>query len=103
VERPSIVLLVAKDYVRVGIPELYREMRAVFADRIEDKLPRIEAPVLVLRGEKDAIVPQRWAEEVARLAGADGVRVIPGAGHALNYTAADELMRRIRSFLAGST
>lgn len=102
-ERPSIIPLVAKDYVRAGIPALYREMRAVFADRIEDKLPRIEAPVLVLRGEKDAIVPQRWAEEVARLAGADGVRVIPGAGHALNYTAADELMRRIRPFLAAST
>jgi pimeloyl-ACP methyl ester carboxylesterase len=98
-ERPSLVLVVAWDYVRAGPLALYREMRHMLADRIEDKLPRIEVPILVLRGENDAIVPQRWAEEVARLAGADGVRVIPGAGHAINYTAADELLRRIRPFL----
>jgi hypothetical protein len=36
---------------------------------------------------------------VARKLGAEGVRVIPGAGHALNYSAADELMRMIRPFL----
>jgi 2-hydroxy-6-oxonona-2,4-dienedioate hydrolase len=99
-ERPSLALVVAWDYSRAGPRALYREMRHMLADRIEDKLPRMEAPVLVLRGENDAIAPQRWAEEVARLAGADGVRVIPGAGHALNYTAADELLRRIRPFIA---
>lgn len=102
-ERPSLIPLVAWEYARAGPPDLYREMRHMFADRIEDKLPRIEAPVLVVRGENDAIVPQRWAEEVARLAGADGVQVIPGAGHALNYTAADELMRTIRPFLRPDT
>jgi pimeloyl-ACP methyl ester carboxylesterase len=56
-------------------------------------------PSLVLRGSRDAIVPQRWAEEVARGLGAGGVEVIQGVGHALNYSAADELMRRIRPFL----
>ncbi|HWM94407.1 MAG TPA: alpha/beta fold hydrolase [Thermoanaerobaculia bacterium] len=101
VERPSLLFLVTWDYARAGPLELYREMRHMFADRIEDKLPRIEVPVLVLRGEKDAVVPQRWAEQVARLAGAAGVSVIPGAAHALNYSAADELMRTIRPFLRG--
>jgi 2-hydroxy-6-oxonona-2,4-dienedioate hydrolase len=99
-ERPSIVLLIAKDYGRMGIGRLFREMKRLFEDRIEDKLARVEAPALVLRGERDTVVPQRWAEEVARRIGADGVLVIPGAGHALNYSAADELMRKIRGFLA---
>ncbi len=98
-ERPSLALLVAKDYARMGPRRLHAEMRKVFEDRIEDKLPRIEAPTLVVRGEKDALVPQEWTEKVARWVGADRVHVIAGAGHALNYTAADELMRIIRPFL----
>ena len=83
----------------MGPRRINAEMKEMFEDRIEDKLPRIEAPALVVRGEKDAVVSQEWTEEVARRVGADRVHVIPGAGHALNYTAADELMRIIRPFL----
>jgi 2-hydroxy-6-oxonona-2,4-dienedioate hydrolase len=99
-ERPSLLFWVVWDYLRAGPRRILREMDVAFADRIEDKLPLISSiPSLVLRGERDAIVPQRWAEEVARGLGAGGVEVIRGAGHALNYSAADELMRRIRPFL----
>jgi pimeloyl-ACP methyl ester carboxylesterase len=98
-ERPSIIFWLVWDYLRAGPRRLFQEMHIAFADRIEDKLPRISAPSLVLRGERDAIVPQRWAEEVARGLGAGRVEVIERAGHALNYSAADELMRRIRPFL----
>jgi 2-hydroxy-6-oxonona-2,4-dienedioate hydrolase len=74
----------------------------VLADRIEEKLPRIKAPSLVVRGERDAVAPQPWAEEVARKLGAGEVRVIPGKGHAPNYSAPDELMRVIRPFLSAT-
>jgi pimeloyl-ACP methyl ester carboxylesterase len=98
-ERTSIVLLIVNAYIRAGLRRLHREMRFAFADRIEEKLPRIAVPGLVVRGERDAIAPQAWAEEVARKLGAEAVRVIPGKGHAPNYSAPDELMRTIRSFL----
>ncbi|HEX3131286.1 MAG TPA: alpha/beta hydrolase [Thermoanaerobaculia bacterium] len=98
-ERPSLLFWVAWDYLRAGPSRIRREMDVAFADRIEDKLWRISMPSLVLRGERDAIVPQRWAEEVVRCLGTVDLQVIPGAGHALNYSAADELMRRIRPFL----
>jgi 2-hydroxy-6-oxonona-2,4-dienedioate hydrolase len=98
-ERPSLVLWVLWDYLRAGPRRILREIDVALADRIEDKLPWISMPSLVLRGERDAIVPQRWAEEVARGLCSGGVEVVPGAGHALNYSAADELMRRIRPFL----
>ncbi|HEX7185589.1 MAG TPA: alpha/beta fold hydrolase [Thermoanaerobaculia bacterium] len=101
-ERISLPFLVLRDYGRAGLRRIARELQVMFEDRIEDNLPRITAPALVLRGERDAIVPQRWAEEVARGLGAE-VRVIPGAGHALNYSAADELMRMIRPFLRETT
>jgi pimeloyl-ACP methyl ester carboxylesterase len=98
-ERPSLVLWVAWDYLRAGPRRILQEMGVAFSDRIEDKLPSISMPSLVLRGARDAIVPQRWAEEVAGGLGAGSVEVVQGMGHALNYSAADELMRRIRPFL----
>jgi 2-hydroxy-6-oxonona-2,4-dienedioate hydrolase len=98
-ERQSLNFLLLRDYSRAGLLRLRRQMEVVFADRIEDKLPRISAPALVVRGEHDHVVPQQWAEEVARRLGAGEVRVIPGTGHAPNYSAADQLMRVIRPFL----
>jgi 2-hydroxy-6-oxonona-2,4-dienedioate hydrolase len=97
-ERLSLILLVARAYSR-DLRRLHEEMDAVLADRIEEKLPRITAPSLVVRGERDAVAPQAWAEEVASLLGAEAVRVIPGKGHAPNYSAPDELMRILRPFL----
>jgi 2-hydroxy-6-oxonona-2,4-dienedioate hydrolase len=98
-ERPSLIPILIADYLRARPRRLAGELEAMFADRMEEKLPRIEAPAMVLRGERDHVVPQRWAEEVARLLGEDKVFVVAGAGHALNYSAADELMRLIRTFL----
>ncbi|HYO12405.1 MAG TPA: alpha/beta hydrolase [Thermoanaerobaculia bacterium] len=98
-ERQSLIPLLIADYLRARPRRIVEELEAMLADRIEEKLPRIDAPAMVVRGERDHIVPQRWAEEVARLVGADRVFVVPGAGHALNYSAADELMRLIRPFL----
>jgi 2-hydroxy-6-oxonona-2,4-dienedioate hydrolase len=98
-ERPSIVLMVMRAYFRAGFRRLRQEMRFALADRIEQKLAQISVPSLVVRGERDAVVPQAWAEEVARKLRAGEVRVIRSKGHALNYSAADELMRAIRPFL----
>ncbi len=96
-ERASLPPLMIADYLRTR--GLVKEMRAMFADRIEEKLPKIQAPAMVVRGERDPVIPQAWAEEVARLLGTDQLIVIPDAAHALNYSVADELMRRIRPFL----
>lgn len=98
-ERPSILLMVMRAYFRAGFRRLRQEMRFAFADRIEQNLVRISVPSLVVRGERDAVVPQAWAADVARQLGAGDVQVIRGGGHALNYSAADELMRVIAPFL----
>lgn len=98
-ERPSLPFLLMFDYLRARPRRMVGELRAMFEDPIEEKLPRIAAPSLVVRGQRDHIVPQSWAEEVARLLRTGPPQVIPDAGHALNYSAADELMRIIRPFL----
>ena len=98
-ERFSLPFLLLFDYLRARPHRMVEESRAMFEDHIEDKLPRIDAPALVVRGDRDQTVSQEWAEEVAERLGTDRLYVLPGAGHALNYSDADRLMRFIRPFL----
>jgi pimeloyl-ACP methyl ester carboxylesterase len=77
------------DYTRAGATVLAEEMRQMVAHRIEELLPRVTAPTRVVRGGRDRLVPQPWAERVARLAGAPEPTVIPGWGHAVHYDAPD--------------
>ncbi len=61
-------LIIATDYfVRCGIPYFLAQLKHLLGDRIEDRLPSIEARTLVLRGDTDPIVPRSWAETVAEL------------------------------------
>jgi pimeloyl-ACP methyl ester carboxylesterase len=53
-----------------------------------------------VRGTRDAIVTQRWAEAAAELVGAELV-VIPGA-HALNFSSPAALARVLRRFFEAS-
>lgn len=69
-ESPKVLLLGAREYVRAG-PHLRRKMRAMLTHRPEDVLPRVSVPTLVVRGQFDVVVPQRWFDEV--------VAAIPGA------------------------
>lgn len=84
-ERPSFYVWGALGYGRAGARVLMEEMRQMVGHRLEDVLPRIAAPVRVVRGARDVIVPQPWAETVARLAGAPAPIVIPRWGHAVQY------------------
>lgn len=42
---------------------------------------------------------QRWLEAAAQLLGTRRLAVVPGRGHALNYSAAAELVEIIQPFL----
>jgi 2-hydroxy-6-oxonona-2,4-dienedioate hydrolase len=97
-ERPSLIGLVLKDYARMGL-RLVTEVRSMVRGRIEDDLPRLDAPTLLVRGEHDAVAPRRWVDEAARRAGAGRVVVIPWWGHAVNYSAAGPLVEAIAPFL----
>lgn len=97
-EPPSLVLLLAGDYRRGGLRNVLHAGRLALDDRPEQKLPAIEAPTVVVRGERDPLVPARWAEEVASLLPAGELVVVPGAPHAVNYAAPHELANVIAAF-----
>lgn len=97
-ERPSMTPLLVRDYWRMGA-RLPAEFRAMVAHRIEDVLPQIAAPILLVRGEHDAIAPRRWLDELAALAPGAKLAAIRGGGHAVHYARPDETLNVVVPFL----
>jgi pimeloyl-ACP methyl ester carboxylesterase len=87
------------DYRKCGLRRMYWTFQYQLHDRLEDKLPRVQAPVLVVRGAEDPICNQRWCEEMVRLLPHGQLVVIPEVAHTLVYTAPCELVRVTRPFL----
>jgi 2-hydroxy-6-oxonona-2,4-dienedioate hydrolase len=98
-EPPSLAMLVARDLVDMKPRRFAEAIRRMLEDRIEQKLPAVAAPTLVVRGERDTTVPTRWAAEAARLV-PDGQMVqVPGAAHTLNYNSPDTVTTLIHAFV----
>ncbi|HEX8494317.1 MAG TPA: alpha/beta hydrolase [Pyrinomonadaceae bacterium] len=95
----SLLPIVISDYLRAGIARGIRTALYALADRIEEKLPLMRALTLVVRGERDPIVPQRWAEDATALLPRARLVVIPSVAHAVNYSAPDELAREVLRFM----
>ncbi len=98
-ERPSLPFLVAGDALVAGPRRVWATFRSALADRIEEKASAVTAPTLVVRGENDPIVPQRWAEELASRFPKGRLAVVSGGGHALNYSRAQDLARLVVALL----
>lgn len=96
----SLIPVVGADYLRAGPLRIFRTLRHALADRIEEKLPAIAIPTLVLRGERDPVVSGPWAEEVRRLLPRGRLAVLPGAGHALQFSFPRETAAVVEAFLA---
>jgi 2-hydroxy-6-oxonona-2,4-dienedioate hydrolase len=98
-EAPGLSWITIVDYMKAGTRRIRATIRMSIEDRIEDNLPGITAPTLVVRGGKDPLVPQRWAEEVVRRLPRGELRVLPGLGHTINYTAPKQFVAAMRPFL----
>ena len=83
-ERPGEVPAVLPYYLRGarGLPAL---LRSSLADRPEDGIGQVPSPVLVLRGEHDALCPVAWARSLATGAQSGRALQLPGA-HNIPYT-----------------
>lgn len=67
---------------------------------IEADLVRVGAPTVVLTGDRDPVVPQRWRDEATRLVPDAALVVVPGAAHNVVTTAPTAVADAIRHLLA---
>jgi pimeloyl-ACP methyl ester carboxylesterase len=98
----SEALIAVGDYIRFGPRRFVRTFYQALADPIEVRLPRMTMPTLVVRGSRDPIVPQRWAEEVTSLLPNGKLITVPGLPHTVNYIAAAEFAEIVREFIRTS-
>ena len=87
-----LAAIVARDYLRAGPLRLLATLRHALADHIEEKLPDVVAPTVIVCGARDPVVTMAWAAEAARLVGLSSqgaagatLSVVPTAAHALPY------------------
>ena len=60
--------------------------RVILTDRIEERLPSIRQPAVVVVGERDAFVDGAWGRRVTDLLPYGRLVVVPGEPHAVHFT-----------------
>ena len=98
-ERPPLHLVVARDALRAGPARVWATFEDALRDPLDGELARVAAPTLVLRGEHDPIAPQEACERMAAALPNGRLAVVPGAGHALNWSRPRDAARAIRAWL----
>ena len=90
----SLVPHVVRDYWHAGPVRILATLKDALRDRIEDKLPAVRVPVLIVNGARDPVSPPAWGERLARLVGAR-FTIVPGAAHAVPFSHPEALAAEI--------
>lgn len=100
-EQPVAGLVIISGFV--SLPEIAARHFRLFPARLllsdrydnEAKLPRVDAPLLVLHGTADTLIPPDHGVRLARAARRATLRLVPDAGHELAYLPAsqEEILR----------
>lgn len=96
--RTKVVLI--RSFLQMGPLRYLRTLGYMFADRIEETVPRCAMLGLVVRGARDPVADHGWARNLVRLAPDAELLEIPDAHHAVQHTRPKELAAACSPFLA---
>jgi pimeloyl-ACP methyl ester carboxylesterase len=99
---PRLAPTIVHDFIDAGPWRSVRTFRRALEDPVEEKLSEIEAPTLVVRPERDHLVPEAWTKRVAELIPDSELVVLPKAGHSVGPRAAARLTSLLVPFLVES-
>ncbi len=99
---PRLAPTVVHDFIDAGPWRSARTLRRALQDPVEEKLFGIEAPTLIVRPEKDRLVPEAWTKRVAKRIPDSQLVVLPKTGHSIGSKAAARLTALLVPFLADS-
>lgn len=68
-------------------------------DALRDRLPRVEAPTLVVWGDRDGLVPVENGERLVELLPSAELRLVEGCGHAVAEERPDALLELVQDHL----
>jgi 2-hydroxy-6-oxonona-2,4-dienedioate hydrolase len=92
-ERPGLWRIWISDFFLAGPEQALRWLMISLRDDQASRLPRVCQPVVAIAGEDDPICPASWVKAFAGAVPHGRVEVIPGAPHAMNFSAPDALAR----------
>jgi hypothetical protein len=101
ISKPKVLGLALLSYVQAGPRWYFAKLRLMVDHRVEDALPSVSAPALVIRGEDDHIAPRGWAQEVSRLLPAGRYIEVPHRGHETMVTAGEYVARLVDAHARG--
>jgi len=96
---PEMKPISRADYMKCGYRRVWRTFLLSLDDRMEDRLPRIAQPTLVVRGERDPICNDAWARQVTELLPRGKLVHIPRVAHTLVIISPRELAEVATRFL----
>ena len=85
-EPPSLTAIAVRDYLASGLLTVLRQARLALEHRIEDVLPQLEQPAVVVRGAHDWISPHEWGRKAAALLPRGRLVTVAGAAHAAHFS-----------------
>lgn len=98
-EDPRMVRPLLLGIFNGGLRRALRTFQDALADPVAQKLPQVVAPTLVIRGDRDLVVSQRWVEEVVELLPHAQLQVLTDAPHGVTYSTPAQVARVVRDFL----
>ncbi|HEY9290479.1 MAG TPA: alpha/beta fold hydrolase [Microlunatus sp.] len=69
-----------QDWIRAGLPAIYRSLRSAIDFRLEAELPRVRQPITIVHGDADRLSPLPFAADLAERAEAE-LLIMPDAPH----------------------
>lgn len=90
---------VFSDYLRSGVIWFLRTLPTMLRYPMVEKLKLVQAPTLMMRGERDPIAPRPWGRQVASLLPQGKLIEIAGAGHDAMFSHPDAVASEILASL----
>jgi pimeloyl-ACP methyl ester carboxylesterase len=100
---PSFLPVLAYDAIRTGPVTLWRAARDLLAEDVREDLRSIDAPTLLIWGEKDPLIPPSVGELLRREIPGSHLLVLQNAGHVPMFDRPQEFDAALLAFLAGGS
>ena len=98
---PSFLPVLAYDTLRTGPVTLWRAARDLLAEDVREDLRSIDAPTLLIWGEKDPLIPPSVGDLLRREIAGSHLLVLRNAGHVPMFDRPQEFNAALLSFFSG--
>ena len=98
-EPPRFNALATYELAEIGPARMLRVLGHAVGHSIEETLPEVVCPVMLVRGQRDRIAPEGWLLELQHRRPTSTLALVADAAHTVVYTRPIELARLILDFV----